>query len=79
MAILQLLIVLDAIIAVSCLQVPLIPSDLFAERKDGILLSIEDKVVLLDLDLLDLFGHSIVLLVKLVSLGIRKGLEVLEL
>lgn len=79
MAILELLIVLDAVIAVCCLQVPLLSSDLFPERKDGVLLCIEYEVVLLDLDLLDLFGDSVIVLVKQVSLRVREGLKVLKL
>jgi hypothetical protein len=63
LAVLQFLVILDAVVALSGAQIPLISPNFIAELEDLVLFSEKDEVVLLHFDLLDLFNDGRMILV----------------
>lgn len=71
LAILELLVVLDAVIALGSTEIPLIPANLALQLEYLVVFSIQYEIVLFDLDLLDFLGDRCVLLIQPMSLWVR--------
>jgi hypothetical protein len=70
---------LDAVVAGGARGVAFILGDLVGELEDRVLLVEEDEVVVLDLHLRDLLGHSVVFTDQLLPLRVSELLQILKL
>jgi hypothetical protein len=75
---LEFLVGLDAVVALSRVHITFILSDLITQLKYAILLMKENVVVILDLDLSNFLRNSLVILMHLIALGISEFFKRLE-